>query len=71
MASIASYLHAVLTITNAQRSPTTRKRAHTDASALADTIRELVLTEQSYVKKLRILKNVCHPSGPSPPANQR
>jgi hypothetical protein len=63
-------LHVVLTITNAQRTPTTRKRAHTDASPLADTIRELVLTEQSYVKKLRILKYVCHRSGPSFSASQ-
>ena len=34
----------------------TRRRAMTNTSALADIIKELVITERNYVKKLRILK---------------
>jgi hypothetical protein len=34
-----------------------RNRALTDSTALADVVNELVNTERSYVKRLRILKN--------------
>jgi hypothetical protein len=34
-----------------------RKRALTDSTALTDVVNELVNTERSYVKRLRILKN--------------
>lgn len=34
----------------------TRRRTMTNTSALADIVKELVSTERSYVKKLRILK---------------
>lgn len=40
------------------QSPTTRKRALTNSSALADVLNEFVSTERSYVKRLRILKEV-------------
>ncbi|TDL29908.1 hypothetical protein BD410DRAFT_811372 [Rickenella mellea] len=36
--------------------PQTRKKAATDATALTDLIDELVTTERSYVKRIRILK---------------
>ncbi|EIW82335.1 hypothetical protein CONPUDRAFT_164953 [Coniophora puteana RWD-64-598 SS2] len=40
-----------------QDGPYQRKRTLTDTSALADVVNELINTERSYVKRLRILKN--------------
>jgi hypothetical protein len=52
---LASIMVIVLTH---PKSPTTRKRALTNSSALFDVLNEFVSTERSYVKRLRILKEV-------------
>ncbi|KDQ64245.1 hypothetical protein JAAARDRAFT_27871 [Jaapia argillacea MUCL 33604] len=44
-------------LTETNSGPHARKRAMTDTSALSDVINELVSTERSYVKRLRILKH--------------
>lgn len=52
-------LYLLVIVLTYQQSSTARKRALTNSSALSDVLNEFVSTERSYVKRLRILKEVC------------